>query len=181
MLQPKKEYRSITILTFAIIFMTIFVGCSNSPVGIEETSSAPQLLQRSASSSVSGLALSPLNLHTEAVISAESGGQLVLFDVILDVPPHALKNDTLFTIDIPDINVFYNEFGTSGLVFDVPVQITMSYRDADLSNVTESTIRIGWYNERTNSYEDISCDIDYSNKTVTGEVHHFSAYALISD
>lgn len=181
MLQPKSDRRSITILTFALLFITVFVGCSNSPMSTENIVSEPQLLQRSAASSISGLALSPLNLHAESVISAKDGGQLVLFDVILDVPPNALKNDTLYTIDIPDINVFYNEFGTNGLVFDVPVKITMSYRDADLSNVTESTIRIGWYNSRTNSYDDIICDIDYINKTVTGEVNHFSAYALISD
>ncbi|HDL02075.1 MAG TPA: hypothetical protein ENH23_07565 [candidate division Zixibacteria bacterium] len=180
MLQTKQSNIRLTLFTFAVIVLTVFVGCSNSPLGTVATDNAPQLLQRS-SASMTGISLSPVNLHVDSVISASLGGKLVLQDVILDVPPNALKNDTLFSIDIPDINVFYNEFGTSGLVFDKPVKITMSYRDADLSNVTESTIRIGWFNEKTGMFDDVICDIDYNNKTVTGEVYHFSAYALISD
>ncbi len=180
MLQTKPNNLRLTLITFVVIVLTVFIGCSNSPLGTVDTADAPQLLQRS-SASMAGISLNPVNMHAESVISASTGGQLVLQDVILDVPPNALKNDTLFTIDIPNINVFYNEFGTSGLVFDEPVKITMSYRDADLSNVTESTIRIGWFNEKTGTYDDIICDIDYNNKTVTGNVYHFSAYALISD
>jgi len=57
----------------------------------------------------------------------------------------------------------------------------MSYRDADLTGIDESTIRIGWLNGSTGLFQDVVCTLDRVNKTVSGEVMHFSAYALISD
>ncbi|MBN1212525.1 MAG: hypothetical protein JXA92_08100, partial [candidate division Zixibacteria bacterium] len=90
-------------------------------------------------------------------------------------------NDTVFSINIPDLNVFYNEFGTSGLVFDKPVKVTMSYRDADLTGVNETSIRIAWLNEASGEFEDLACEVDTVNKLITAELEHFSAYGLISD
>ena len=77
--------------------------------------------------------------------------------------------------------MFFNEFGTHGLVFPKPVKVTMSYRDADLSGVNESTIRIVWYDERDGLFKDIDCTVDPVAKTVTGYLNHFSAYGLVSD
>ena len=167
---------------FAIIIlsMVMLVGCSENPMGVAPDQSEPQLLQRSTLA-IEAIQRSTVPLYTERVVSSAEGGVLNLFDVVLEVPPGAVPNDTLFSIAIPDLAVFYNEFGTNGLVFDVPVKVTMSYRDADLSGIDESTIRIGWFNESTGMFQDVVCTIDHVNKTVTGEVEHFSAYALISD
>ena len=169
-----------TALSIFVLAVFIFAGCSQSPLSSDSESATPHILQRSASF-LSSAQFDPANLHAEKVISAQQGGQLTLMDVILDVPPGALDNDTLFSIDIPDINAFYNEFGTNGLVFKQPVKVTMSYRDADLSGVNENTIRIAWFNKATGDYEDVFCTVDFVNKTVTGYLNHFSAYALISD
>jgi hypothetical protein len=166
----------------ALLFVTVLlaVGCSQSPLEVESSESAPQLLSRAPSQSP-GYSLSPTSLYAEAVIPADRGGELVLFDVKLEVPAGAVGSDTLFSIRIPDPYVFYNEFGTDGLVFAKPVRVTMSYRDADLSGVDETTIRIAWYNESTGEFEDVACELDTLNKLVTAELHHFSAYGLISD
>ena len=167
---------AMTLLVGAALMLS---GCSQNPLAYDKTSSEPQVLKRSidpdAAYSLVG------EFHADTVISAAEGGRLVLLDVILDVPPGAVDNDTTFSIDIPDINVFYNEFGTDGLVFNVPVTVTMSYRGADMSGVDESTIRLGWLNERTGAWEDMVCTVDLESKTVTGQLHHFSAYGLISD
>ena len=164
------------VLTGAALMLS---GCSQNPLSYDKTSTQPQVLKRSvdpsAAYSLTG------EFHTDSLISASEGGRLVLLDVVLDIPPGAVDRDTIFSIDIPDIEVFYNEFGTDGLVFNVPVTVTMSYRSADLSNVDESTIRIGWLNEKTGVWEDMVCEVDRVNKTVTGQLHHFSAYGLISD
>ncbi len=157
-----------------------FTGCSQSPVEPNLEPTEPQVLSRSAAFT-SMAQMSPVPLYTEAVISAKDGGRLALFDVVLDVPPGALDVDTTYSIDIPDINVFYNEFGTDGLVFNVPVTVTMSYRDADLSGVDESSIRIGWWNNDNETWVDMDCTIDRVSQTVTGKLYHFSAYALVSD
>ncbi len=171
---------TVTVATIALAAIALFVGCSQAPTASNTETTQPQLLQRSTAS-LNGAVMSSADLSVAETISAEEGGTLVLCDVVLEIPPHAVDNDTLFSIAIPDPAVFYNDFGTDGLVFNVPVRVTMSYRDADLSGVDESTIRIGWYDESTGQFEDMVCEVDYVNKTVTGELHHFSAYGLISD
>jgi hypothetical protein len=168
-----------TAIALLAVMLFIFVGCSENPLGADN-SSEPRLLMRSANF-LSTTGFEGDTYHADTVFVAKEGGVLQLLDVTLEVPPDAVANDTLFSIDIPDIAVFYNEFGTSGLVFQRPVKVTMSYRGADLSGVNESTIRIGWYNPRTGSFQNVDCEIDFANKTVTGYLNHFSAYALISD
>ena len=178
--------RSIMVMATALLLAggLLLTGCSQSPLepNLEpiSESSQPQVLSRSAAFT-GGAQGSPITMYSEAVISAKDGGQLALFDVLLDVPPGALDMDTTYSISIPDINVFYNEFGTDGLVFNVPVTVTMSYRDADLSSVNESSIRIAWWNEDANTWVNMECQLDPVNQIVTGKLHHFSAYALVSD
>lgn len=162
-----------------IATMAMVVGCSDNPVAPQNQASQPRLLTRAHASS--SIALSPVNLYAEKVISSAEGGSLELLDVILNVPAGAVPNDTLFSIRIPDDEVFFNEFGTDGLVFDVPVTVTMSYRDADLSGIHENAIRIAWLDEDSNTWKDMPCVVDTVTKTVTGTLHHFSAYGLISD
>ncbi len=166
--------------TLVLATMLAFTGCSKSPLEPNPEPNQPQVLGRAGvfTGDAQG---SPIAMATEQVISAEQGGRLELFDVILDVPPGALDVDTVYSISIPDISIFYNEFGADGLVFDKPVTVTMSYRDADLSNVVESSIRIGWWNEKDQQWVDMECQLDRANKVVTGELYHFSAYALVSD
>jgi hypothetical protein len=159
----------------AIIALIAVVGCSKIPT----QSDAPKqtnLLKRSLS-----VAKTAGALHTDTTISAANGGVVSLLDVELTFPPNALANDTLISIDIPDISVFENHFGTDGLQFSVPVKVVMSYRDADLSGVNESTIAIAWYNTTAGEWDKMVCTLDTVNKTVTGYLEHFSAYALISD
>ena len=165
-----------------MVSMMALTGCSNAPINPDGDNNGPEprVLSRSGVAH-SGADLAPVNLYVEKVISAKQGGTLSLLDVVLTIPPMAVRNDTLFSIFIPDDEMFYNEFGTSGLMFDHPVTVSMSYRNADLSGVKESNIRIGWLNEKTGKWIDMECRVDYENKTVTGQLYHFSAYALVSD
>jgi hypothetical protein len=166
-----------------LVMMTALIsGCSKNPMESTETnqSSGPQLLQRNPGS-VSGAQLSGPTLYTEQIVSSLSGATMVLYDVTLIVPPLAVSNDTLFSISIPDADLFYNEFGTSGLQFNVPVTVIMNYRDADLTGIDESTIRLAWYDEYYQSWRDMNCTVDQINKCVTGQLDHFSSYGLISD
>jgi hypothetical protein len=121
------------------------------------------------------------SLYVERIIQAADGGTLSLLDVELNFPPGALDSDTLASICIPNILLFENRFGTHGLVFNHPVRVVMSYRDADLSGVDESTITIAWFDEGSGSWDRMECVLDTVNKTVSGYLNHFSAYALISD
>lgn len=157
-------------------------GCSHAPTAPSNSGSEEPLVLRRASRANHGAeGASPVNLVVEQVISSSTGGSLSLLDVSLQIPPGAVPNDTLFSITIPDDQVFYNEFGTHGLVFNVPVTVTMSYRDADLTGIDESTITVAWHNGDSGQWEAIACVLDQVNKTVTGQLNHFSAYGLISD
>ncbi len=175
---------SVTVAAIILCALALFSGCSQTPtssVAPVEEPTQPSFLQRGPSSSAALANLSGQALYTEQVISSEFGGVLELFDVTLTIPPGAVPNDTLFSIDIPDSEVFFNHFGTDGLVFDVPVWVEMSYRDADLSGINESSIRIGYLNEVTGKIVDIDCVVDTDRKVVIGQLMHFSAYGLISD
>jgi hypothetical protein len=178
----KKSGSNVLTVVLTMVAALLLTGCSTeSPVAptSQPETTQPQVLSRGAFAS--SAQTTPIPYYTEAVISAATGGRLQLFDVILDIPAGALDNDTTYSISIPDINVFYNEFGTDGLVFKKPVTVTMSYRDADLSGIDESTIRIGWWDEDHGKWVDMSCQLDKVNRIVTGQLNHFSAYALVSD
>lgn len=173
---------ALTSAILLVVLSLLVVGCSRSPLDQDPAvGSEPTLLTRNVDRTSNGASASPVNLYTEAVISAETGGRLELLDVILEIPPGAVPNDTTFSIFIPDDAVFYNEFGTDGLVFDVPVKVTMSYRGANLLGINESTIRIAYHNPETGEFEDVDCQLNLLNGTVTAELNHFSAYGLISD
>ena len=163
----------------AVFILALMAGCSESPLSPDNEAQSSLLTRSPEAKAIAGLASS--SMFVEEVISATEGGRIELLDVILEIPAGAVPNDTVFSINIPDVNVFYNEFGTHGLVFDVPVKVTMSYRDAQLDGVDEASIRIAWLNEATGEFEDIACTVDHENKLIMAELDHFSAYGLISD
>ena len=177
------QTKRLSMLVFGALLMAMLfaVGCSDQAILDQpDNSTQPQLLTRSAkAAAVATSAGDPL--YIESVVSDASGGTVALYDVMLEIPAGAVGNDTLFSISIPDPLVFFNEFGTHGLVFNNPVKVTMSYRDANLIGVDESSIRIVWLDERDGTLKDIDCVIDRNNKTVTGFLNHFSAYGLVSD
>ena len=165
--------------TLMLVGALLVTGCSRSPLGESSATTEPVVLQRSANSIAAASLVG--DLVADTVFTAAEGGRLTLLDVTLDVPPGAVPNDTLFSIAIPDLSKFYNDFGTSGLVFEKPVTVTMSYRDADLSGIDASSIRIGYFNEKTGEWESVVGTVDPVNMTVTAKLYHFSAYGLISD
>jgi len=165
---------ALMILCFAGI-----MGCSQIPNANNETDVTDnQTLLTRAPSAAKVLGESA---YFETIISAGDGGVVKLLDVELEFPSGALNSDTLISIDIPDLMVFANHFGTDGLVFNVPVRVTMSYRDADLSGIDENSIKMAWYNNTTDHWDIIDCQLNSADKTVTAFVYHFSAYGLISD
>lgn len=179
MKSPKRKQLWKAGIAMALVLLFVVVGCSDNPV-VSKPKGEPRLLTRAIDLN-SGISQSTTDYHVSKLISAQSGGVVSLLDVQLIVPPAALANDVTFDITIPDITVFFNEFGPSGLTFMKPVTVIMSYRNADLSGVDESTIRIGYYNPNTDTFEDMLCEVDHFNKVVKAQLHHFSAYALISD
>ncbi|HHI02125.1 MAG: hypothetical protein DRP51_05255 [Candidatus Zixiibacteriota bacterium] len=173
---PKQTRLMTTLLVISIFALVFLVGCSKAPTAPDNQKTTTLLKRSFAASKILGE-----SAYTETIISADKGGAITLHDVELYFPPDALDSDTLIFVNIPDLSVFANDFGTEGLIFNVPVRVTMNYRDADLSGINETSIKMAWFNEGTGMWDIIDCTLDQANKQVIAEVEHFSAYALITD
>jgi hypothetical protein len=176
MFTTKNNFYLAAMMLLSVLAFVGLIGCSEVPSGPEDQQTVNLLTRSFSAQKILGD-----SAYLETIISASEGGKFELHDVQLYFPPKALDNDTLISISIPDLSVFANDFGTDGLVFNVPVRVTMNYRDADLTGINESTIKMAWYNEHTDSWDIIDCELNLANKTVTADVNHFSAYALITD
>ena len=173
--------KSTLLLAVLAIGTLLMVGCSGNPVG--EITSEPTLLQRPilADGPEYARRIKEVTTYSEKIISSKWGGKLSVTGIVLSIPKRAVANDTLYSINLPDLNVFYAEFGTDGLKFDNPVTVTFSYAGADLAGVDESNISLASFNEKFSTWRRIDCVVDTKNKTVTGQLKHFSSYGLISD
>ncbi len=177
MVRFKLNSKLLAFMAVTALAVSLFTGCSKAP--LESPASEPKLLQRGAT--LSSAQLSGSNMYVEQIVPSSTGATLSLLDVILIVPPLAVNNDTLYSISIPDPTLFYNDFGTDGLHFNSPVTVIMSYRDANLTGISETTIRLAWFDTYYQAWQSMPCKVDFINKTVTGQLSHFSSYGLISD
>ena len=175
MFRNKKYFVMAFLAVMSLVFIGL-TGCSKAPTGVVDDN-APQLLQRN----VVAAKLFDDSYYVEQVVKAAEGAVINLLDVEMVIPPGAIDNDTLFSIEIPNPSIYADHFGTDGLVFDEPVRITMSYRDAILDGVNEISIKMAWFDERSGEWDVIECELNQEEMLVTAFVSHFSAYALITD
>ena len=73
------------------------------------------------------------------------------------------------------------EFSPSDAVFNNPVKITLSYKDADLTGINEQDIRIYFFNETEVVWELIASEVNTKKKRVSGYIDNFSRYALAAE
>jgi len=71
-----------------------------------------------------------------------------------------------------------SDFSPHGTLFNEPVRLELSYKDADLSGVNEDDLEIRYYNETTGQWEFIGNEVDTKKKVVIGYTDHFSRYAI---
>ncbi|MCA9735302.1 MAG: hypothetical protein H6696_15350 [Deferribacteres bacterium] len=92
----------------------------------------------------------------------------------------SVSQDVIITIDWESTGLLEGgvEFSPHGTQFLKPVKIFVSYQDVDLGNISEDDLRLWYWNEEQNVWELIGDTVDKFNKTVNGELHHFSRYAL---
>ncbi|MBI4655891.1 MAG: VCBS repeat-containing protein [Elusimicrobia bacterium] len=71
------------------------------------------------------------------------------------------------------------EFGPEGTVFSLPVQIALPYNPAKLDGADENEIRICWYNQTTNQWEEMQTTVDKILKLAKAWTNHFSIYTVM--
>lgn len=72
-----------------------------------------------------------------------------------------------------------DESNTQRIQFDKPIRITYSYLGADLRNIQESTLRLYYRNDETDTWNVLPSTVNTQTKTVTAETSHFSHFALM--
>lgn len=91
--------------------------------------------------------------------------------------PGDLPQDTIIFIEW-DSQGYISELGPHGIVFNSPVALKLSYKDVDLTNVIEDSLKIWYYNDVTDLWELVGGTVNKTEKYVTGYIGHFSRYAL---
>jgi len=113
----------------------------------------------------------------------------------ISLPSNAVTIDTTVTsLDVP-LNFFsgsqslktpdgsyiiqVNEFRPDGLMFNMPVTITLTYADDNASNLDESSLRAYYYDPTMESWTKIAGSVvDTANNTITFQTTHFSVYGI---
>lgn len=123
----------------------------------------------------------------EPVAIGAAGGVLATADgmVSLDVPAGAVAKETAITVkpateQLPGVGEWAPaiELGPDGTTFDAPVTLTMSFDGSKLPpGIPPSAV--GLYTWRDGSWEGVpGTVVNAVDNTVTGQISHFSTYAL---
>lgn len=123
------------------------------------------------------LKCSPLPFDSTSQVIGPEGGTLTVGSNTLTVPPGALGAPTMITGVVHPDTVNAIRFSPQGLVFQQPAQLVMSYANCGL---LESLIpkRIAYTTDDLFILQIIPSLDDVLNRTVTGQVFHFSQYAV---
>ena len=80
-----------------------------------------------------------------------------------------------------DSNRFEVEFSPHGSIFNNPVLIRLSYKDADLTGIDEDSLKIWYYDEEEGIWELIGQELNKELKYIKGTITHFSRYAIAAN
>jgi hypothetical protein len=93
------------------------------------------------------------------------------------VPKYALPQDAEMSITVDNNDYITVDFGPDRW-FNKPVTVVISYKDADLSGIDESSLTMAWYDETKGEWIAVDCTVDSIKKIVRAKVPHFTQYTL---
>ena len=104
--------------------------------------------------------------------------------VTLDIPAAAVSADTTISIDHAQnfaattglVSGAVFEFGPDGLIFDLPVDLTIAYDTGMIGNLAEHDLRV--HQMSGSNWVPLLGSVDTANNTVTASIDGFSVYAL---
>ena len=167
---------SLSALATAILFV---VSCGEfGPVGPSSSIGAPQAdLIGSLLQSTGLLSCSPLPYDSVTQTIGPSGGIIHVGPHWLAVPPGALSSSVSITAVAPSGKVNLVRFTPEGLRFDRSAALTMSYQNCSLLGKLLPK-KIAYVDDQLHILDYLlSLDL-LSLRTVTGELKHFSGYAV---
>lgn len=177
---------SLTAVAFMLGFALSFNACTNqSSVQSFETGGAatraPGELKILKSTDLS---LGKLFV-SQKLITVKGGGKVQVGDKkhgvsSLDFKPGDVSADVTVTFNWESTGLLEGraQFSPHGIYFNNPVEIKLSYKDADLTGINEASLKIWYFNETTGLWELIAGDVHMADKYIKGKIEHFSRYAI---
>ena len=143
---------------------------------------APELqipaLQASAVYSATGLVqCRPLAYDSVSRTIGAKGGTIRVSKHVLVIPDRALSEAVRITVVAPSDTVNRIQFQPEGLVFQLPVSLTMSYANCNIGPSARHK-EIAYTNDSLAILEYVPSLDDPSKRKVTGQLSHFSWYAI---
>jgi hypothetical protein len=157
----------------AVTFALVSCSSESSPTG----PAAQKDLLSSTLHNLGLLSCTPMQQYSATQTIGPAGGVMHVGPHTFIVPPGALHSDVTITAVAPHDNVNRVEFSPEGLTFAQPAALTMSYANCNLLGILLPK-HIAYVDHDLNIlYYLLSLDNIFS-KQVTGQVNHFSEYAL---
>src|SRR3954468_19083413 len=117
----------------------------------------------------------PRPLEGDAAIIGPDGGTLQIGEHQLVIPPGALAEEQVIVGKAPTSSLVDVEFEPEGLLFQRPAQLTLSYKGCA---VPAGDLLVAYLGSGNRILELPVSHDQRSYSEVTGEIHHFSRYAV---
>lgn len=122
------------------------------------------------------------NLTTEKInVLVPDGASSVPFTLTFKDGPFESNSASLRSATPSFYLTAFNNIGDKITQFLQPVTIKYSYKDANLLNIKEDTLKLYHYNKSTKSWDELPSTLDKTNKTVTGHTTSFSQFAVMGE
>jgi hypothetical protein len=115
---------------------------------------------------------------TSKTITTTSGGTVTVNELSISIPPGAVSSDKNISINCNSDEYLQGDFGPDGTQFNLPATITISYANADMTDITPADLSISWFDPAQGQWVDLGGTVDNKNKTISVEVWHFTEYSL---
>src|SRR5690348_9093144 len=159
----------------------VAVSCGDrSPLGVTPGAPRPRAalldsLVLTVNQAASLLTCSPLAPASATQTIGAAGGTIQVGANTLTIPPGALADTVTITAVAPSDTVNRVQFQPQGLQFQQPASLTMSYANC---NATSQAKQIAYTNDALQILELVASQDSMAAQTVTGQIKHFSDYAI---
>ncbi|MBU1701841.1 MAG: hypothetical protein KJ970_03180 [Candidatus Eisenbacteria bacterium] len=111
--------------------------------------------------------------YVTKLIDADKGGEVKYDRYKVKFPKYALDEDTYITVRDPGSDYLICELEPHGIVFNVPVELEMDFKDLDYIPFTDWTI--WWFNDGAGCWENQGGT--FAGEKLNVDLNHFSKYA----
>jgi hypothetical protein len=163
-------------LSLAVVLLVV-AGCERAPVAPVVPPIAADDVSDSWWLLGTLLKCSPLPYDSTTAVIGADGGLLAVGPHTFTVPAGALDTATVITAVVDPDSVNQVRFSPQGLVFQQPASLTMSYANCGLFGLFIPK-RIAYVTDDFRILQLIPSLDDVLHRQVTGQVSHFSQYAI---